>query len=1713
MKRVFRNLSVVILVIFALSITGCLSQKTEKKEETKVVQTKPDTDTGDGKDKEPTTGDTELPVYVPSDKERPELIKFQALSLDTNVVAKGQTVKFTAEALTGQYPITIKYSATGGEIDANGNWKAPDKAGFYQVMAYAIDTTNNLKSEPLIIDMRVAKEGNSGIVLSAAPSVVTSKVMNGPKRAIGIDDVSTAQNVSRYILDTSGTGNTATIQLKFSDTNDNHVISPSFSVGTLTPLGETKTGTLYTATYTYTAPATVPTSGRANVEFNIFNPSNGDSDTATVSFIINTKPTVSKVEFSTVPESVIGLGATKTIKVTASDADQTLFSDKLTFTYTIISGSGSLSTGNSGSNTTGEVDYTAPATSGKLTLLVLVQDTRGASAQSITTFYIQNPMSMVVADMGIKGDEPNGEAEKYAEATGDYAARYRLLTKGTTSPLRWAIGNNGDLATQLGANAYYYFKDTAVARASQQVTWSVFNEASSSTAIMGPNNGYLATGGLLANMQDETAGYNYLPNAAVANYLGRGGTKTIKARVLATDPVTKAPVTVESSDTVMVNEFPYITGVTFKDAVGNTQSWFNGSTSNVVQVPYDQSFTFSVSVFDAENDRIAPTTTDYAATVDGFFANVAYGSNADPAVNEALPGIRITNNLTAVPAVTEPSWANAGANNTGITTTYTHPTNYYTTSVTDYSVTVGKTATIDTTDKYHYMYLHVTDGYGVPINATGGSTVDYYRVGYEMAVADTTARLVDIGTVANKTSFTKNLCLEFVTINSVKCAKIKDLDTNTYLTKANGDAVVIDTSTLTVGLKPNIVDGSLQDDGVTNGTDYIQLDTVANENLDWLAIAFDPTNFVAGDKVYFKTYANTVVVKYQVVEGARITGVDIPTYVTLGETVTIRVAGFVSGTSTSASVTITEPSNASGGTLEAGNDTDGDTITNEVWTYKAPSTWPANKTVTFSIKITDSLGNVSTLPKTIELNRKPVVNGVMDSDGMAISGADYWILSGVNNLKIIADSTDPDGATDVLKYDWYVNSQYGTLTNLTQPVTYWSPIGPSGFLTGGSGPLLDGKIPFTVAARDFDKNNQPKGGYSGLKSFNIGINEAPVVGTLANQNLVESPTNGVDFSGRAKYLNSKINVGITDAPLPSIDLNDSEVDRNSLNFQWYVIDQATGRLAQDIGTFYTAATTIDNLAAQTYWWIPNKAARQLGGTYVVHARVTDDKPGAAKGITDVTATITLTADAGLPVPVAADILVEEKIDNGFDNIYGIGDKIRFKVLLNSAGNTTLYDMESATLDITPLTDALGAPGTTIVDMVYSDAGTVNDYSDDYLYYDFEVKSAAAAANDVDLAGRTAIQFLPTDTAGNVAVAGTDLAAPGVFVDNWVDVTNYGLQAVGTDIILNRNPNTGLPTVLGTVLHIGDEIDLRTTGITATDDLSVPYATAPIGPGTQAKINGTNLGLGSAIPSDAYGGKFTFNAGKIILGEYEETSYDAVAFGNAAFSKIPMSVTDDAGNVANGLITGGASGFGIDLKRPKVSSVTMYSYRTVGVVGPATNDDILTEKDGTTHTVLSLGITDLNDGTDMAAASLVDDNDDSTMEIVAIKFDEEMTNETLNELAIQVNLVTVPKVSLSKGATANDAGAAAVGTFNTGRNYYYDDIANTLYIALVGDSVNTSRHIARNSVIEILFNDNTPAILSEALANRPYAVVADANANEIDYTRDFSDGQLQGYLQW
>ena len=155
-------------------------------------------------------------------------------------------------------------------MTADGMWTAPNKAGFYQIVAYAVDTTNNLQSDPLYIEMRVAKADNTGIVLSAAPSVVTSKVTNGPKRAIGIDDVATAQTVSKYILNTSIAGaqnTTATIQLQFRDTNDNHIITPNFSVGTLTPLGETKdSGTkVYTATYTYKAPIDVPTGGRANV--------------------------------------------------------------------------------------------------------------------------------------------------------------------------------------------------------------------------------------------------------------------------------------------------------------------------------------------------------------------------------------------------------------------------------------------------------------------------------------------------------------------------------------------------------------------------------------------------------------------------------------------------------------------------------------------------------------------------------------------------------------------------------------------------------------------------------------------------------------------------------------------------------------------------------------------------------------------------------------------------------------------------------------------------------------------------------------------------------------------------------------------------------------------------------------------------------------------------------------------------------------------------------------------------------------------------------------------------------------------------------------------------------------------------------------------------------------------------------------------------------
>lgn len=1719
MKRVFSKLIVVILVIFAMSITGCLSQKQEAPKAKPVDQKTPTTPiTTTPTTPETQTGETKLPVYVPSDKERPQLVSFKAPNIDSPIVQKGQVVKFAAEALVSKYPLTIEYSATGGKIDSNGNWTAPDKAGFYQIMAYAVDGTNNVKSDPMIIEMRVAKSGTTGIMLSSAPSIVKDgKTVNGPKRAISFDDADTASSVSKYILNTSvagSTGNTATIQLTFSDTTDNHVIAPSLAYGTLTFTGETKVGAVYTASYTYKAPATVPVGGRANVEFNIYNPSDiNDSDTATVSFIINVQPTIATIAFTTGSQEVIGLAATKTIKVTASDTDQTLYGDKLTFTYTLLSGSGSLSTGNGGTNITGEVDYTAPSTAGTALLLVLVQDTRGTSVQKTLTIFIQNPMSMMIADSGIIGADPDGEAEKYAEATGDNAAKYRLLTKTSgTAQAQWMTGNNSNLNTAMGAEAKYYFKDTSVLRAAQTVTWSVYNEITTATAISGINNRYFTIDGLVTDTQDVD-GYNYYPNTNLANYLGRGGLKTIKATTVVTDPVSGAVETLNSTDTVRVNEIPYITGITMTDSLGNTSSMFNGTAVSIVQVPVGRKFTVAVNTFDADNDRIAPVVADYPFNTAGFMEPTL-------SVGEADNGLVVSGDLTVAPLITAPSWASA-VNDANITVNAAPDLfvakTVYSNAMPVITVNVGETAAIDPVDTYHYLYLHVTDGYGQAVDAAlGGSTVDFYRVGYEMSVSNPAlpapplARTIDIGTVAGMTSYNKNLVLEFVSINGVMNAKIKDLDTNTYWTKTNGDPVLIVPSTLNA----NAADGILNDDGIVKGTDYAALDTVANESLDWLAIAIgSAANWVEGDKVYFKTYANTVMLKYQVVQGGRITGVTAPQYVTLGETGEIKVSGAVDAGKT-ASVVITETS-SSGGQLDAGIDTDGDEITNEVWTYKAPSTWPVSKTVALKITITDSDGNKTVLPYSIELNRKPVVTGVKDTTGLSVMSGDYWILSGGNNLQLIANATDPDGLSDVLKYDWGLSSSWGTLSNITQATTYWTPMIGIVPIDGNDGPLADGKIPFSVAARDFDKNGQPKGGYSGLKTFSVGINDAPVVGAIGYAaGNAESELNGVDFTlgdaagAGSKYINSTVNVGIIGDTVT--DLNDSLVDKNNLRFQWYVTDDATGKIAQNIGTFYTTTTTVNSLPAQRYWWMPNKDVRKASGDYTLHVRVSDQKTGAAKGITEQTFALSMTGDNTAPIslPVAT-----AKLDVGTAAVYGIGDIVRISVPLN--GGAFSHDIEQAQIDLGALMDTTAvAPAPTLIadavkQMIYSDAGTPDNYTDDYLYYDYVVTKATTIGQEIDAATPIA-SVLATDTSGNVEAAWADTL--GIVVDNYVDVEPLAVtpskKAITevNNVIWNANANTGLLLNIpgpdnATWLHIGDEISFIADTIGATDDLTASYAVA----GTELKVDGTYLGLGNAIASDTYGAGFTLPALALLLAESKTMTYVAADFALTTFNKIPMTVTDDAGNVAKGNIIGDGL-LQIDLKRPVAKSVKLYSYAPTA----------LTEKDGTTAVVPAAAGPDVGLVAGMAGAMLADDLDTTTMELVAIEFDEAMLPETLNDYSINVNLVTVPKVSLSKGAAQFTKGAATVGTFTAAQNYYYHSATNTLYIAMLDVGADTTRSLARDSIVEVLFTDSTAALSAVVLSNpneAPYTVVADAHANEIDYTKDYSDGNLAGYLQW
>eukprot|EP00831_Metopus_contortus_P001023 TRINITY_DN10369_c0_g1_i1.p2 TRINITY_DN10369_c0_g1~~TRINITY_DN10369_c0_g1_i1.p2 ORF type:complete len:318 (+),score=30.70 TRINITY_DN10369_c0_g1_i1:123-1076(+) len=242
----------------------------------------------------------------------------------------GQQVTFDA---TGIDPdgtaVTIKYEATGGNF--NGNvWTAPNESGYYQVIAYAVDT-NGLKSDPAIITIRVEKpEGAGNVRLSAIPKVKLGTAT--AKRPITIDEGDTFGDTYSLILSTrtQDDNHTATIEITFTDTNANHNFTYAADKGMVTPISEEDLGgNEYRWTFEYTAPtaATVGDDWNVPVTITIYSKDDvSDKDTITLPFIVNTPPTITNIQFaedSGASAQVVGLNDTVTLDVAVTDKNQT----------------------------------------------------------------------------------------------------------------------------------------------------------------------------------------------------------------------------------------------------------------------------------------------------------------------------------------------------------------------------------------------------------------------------------------------------------------------------------------------------------------------------------------------------------------------------------------------------------------------------------------------------------------------------------------------------------------------------------------------------------------------------------------------------------------------------------------------------------------------------------------------------------------------------------------------------------------------------------------------------------------------------------------------------------------------------------------------------------------------------------------------------------------------------------------------------------------------------------------------------------------------------------------------------------------------------------------------------------------------------------------------------------------------------------------------
>lgn len=1646
MNNWIRKMSVVAILIFGLSLTGCLDNGGTKSVAKKKEVVQPEQPKQPTQPNNPTivTKQAVTAAYNPASNKKPVVTKFELPELADNKVNQGAKVLLTADGVDPEgNTVLIKYTATGGKITTEAGktyWTAPTAGGIYQIKAVANDGA--LDSDPEVVDLVVSGKAG-GIQVSSISKVIKSSSM---KKAISS---ATVANPAKLIINT---GDTLAISLTYTS-NSNCSISPEFSVATNMGSIQLTTpdivGPSYTQVFTYTAPSTAPSGNSVTITFNIVNNSDPtDYATASITLVINTPPTISLVKFQGTNPYSISPSAIKTIEVTTSEADT---GDVVTYQYSILSGSGSLA---ESTNRTGTVDYTAGAVQGTEKVSILAIDTRGGSSQYIFDITNVSPMLLKLAD------------DAAADYTAALTASYDITTTGTpqtSTPVN--TDYNAETLPDTGVEAHLSNIPTGYTAATATYTWyNYLGLTTTGTAIMGTFSGATAT-------PDWYAQYP--------------GAHTLKVKTVA------GTVQEESYDTVYVNEAPSITRVSYTDSDGNTQTLWDGSSISVPQLSPGQLINLAVTINDPDNDRVSPTTdaNGYFSDTSAKFAVIVPNSAVNwPTLGDMSAQIQINSGS---------GYTNAGTAAGTIKQTITNEIKYEV-----------KPQASSGAGQYKYLVIRAKDGFD---NVADASNAASYTITNTPAVTvalpsadgiskamdasntgvDTGAELttIQIGYHPEKTP--KAGTYYMYKTSTANQWKIYDVTAGAYIKDANGtDITITDTD---------------------DADDVLSSDEALAAPYDWLLVNFtDAYNQqgTSGDKIYFKTTVAQVIAKVEVVDGPKITSIAANKYVTLGQTMDIQVYG--DNNSAAATVSIIETS-SSNGSLAEGTDSDGDLITKEKWTYTAPSTMPSSSTVNLTVKITDTAtGKKTSRNITVTLNRNPVLGAVNATSSVDTSNG-VWAKKGAHNISLSALVSDLD-TTDTFGYIWNLPStNSGALQFATASSAMWEPYNGATALTATGGPTLNGHYPIQLAVYDKDASGIAKTGIA-AKTIDIGINEDPDVGINATSGAdmdglgiaqanaqagaVSSydTTEGAEWSAAANLSDNttvangagtttiNFNTAVGQPPLVKIKVtpvgvNDEPDDKNSLNYSYYLtsVTKDGNYVTTENLEYFTTTDAQSSISTKGLRWTPSTDLRKNGGTYWLHYRVTDDKAGVAKGITDWTEKIVVTKDETIPAPAPA--LADVTLYNTnkaagaayqATTYLKAGSRLKFSIARD--GTKVPYDISKVYVNIgallTGVTNAAGTADDEMIELTLNTQGTATPFDDTF---DGEWIAPVIAAVDtanavafgtapfigldqfriVDLVGNqsadTDIDSFGTDVAAFTAIASVeadyDPPVQGALTNTTVTNTINGsglLAAAATGS--NLNGDTGLQVQAALpqagVAHIGSRVALS---------LALSDTSGDVGGDQTYKATIADFSLFN--PKTSIGGTYTndtaaLNAALTVSGKANQISLDTAAAGTAVYAggnndgsdlvlgessvvstwgasptyNVTFKTSDNAlantavntwpttdttiGNVDSDDINfiswaAVAGNRGIDLKRPTVRSVEIYSYSKTAAAGEAGyapvgyRDPAGTDLAG--FAMIDETVTGVVGAAGAArttsAKDIIDDENTNTAEIMKIVFDE------------------------------------------------------------------------------------------------------------------------------